>query len=406
MSNLKQQARLLWCDAEANSIQLSTRKGVAEVVRKASRAGINTIIVDVKPLSGEVLYLSEIAPRLKEVKGHSYPQSFDLLQTMIEEGHAAGIPVHACINIFSEGHRKWNRGPAYSQPEWQVITYEGGNPPKFSLMQDSRHETFGVFVNPIGPAREYELRIIREIVHRYNIDGIVFDRMRYPNLYGDFSSLSKTTFEKWIGISNLRWPDDIFIISDDERIIRGPYYKEWLEWRAWQIKDFARDAVHLARSINPKIKIGVYVGSWYDTYFNVGVNWGSENFHPGYEWMTADYNKTGFAELFDYICTGCYYPDVTREEARSAKGNENLSVEASCQLSMKAISGASNVYGSLYLLDYKQKPDKFRSAVDMVLCNTQGIMFFDLVYIEDYGWWQILEEVFIDDAIPPHDAND
>lgn len=201
----KQQARLLWCDAEANSIRLSTREGVAEIVRKAKQAKINTIIVDIKPLAGEVLYLSEIAPRLKVVKGYPYPESFDLLQTMIKEGHSVGIPVHACINVFSEGHRQWNRGPAYSHPEWQVITYEGGNPPKFSLMQDSRHTTFGVFVNPIGPAREYELAIIKEIINRYDVDGIVFDRMRYPNIYADFSPISKSAFEKWAGIYDLRW---------------------------------------------------------------------------------------------------------------------------------------------------------------------------------------------------------
>lgn len=46
------QARIMWFDAEANMKTLSTRAGVADMVEKCKSANINTIIVDVKPLSG------------------------------------------------------------------------------------------------------------------------------------------------------------------------------------------------------------------------------------------------------------------------------------------------------------------------------------------------------------------
>ena len=384
--------RLLWCDAEANCHRLSTREGVKDLVEKAQRARVETLIVDVKPLGGEVLYKSRLAPRLGAVEGRRYPESFDLLAAAIEEGKSRGIRVHAAINVFSEGHREWGRGPAYEHPEWQVTMYEGD----FRSAAESRTPSYGIFVNPIGPARDYELAIIEEIVSSYEIDGIILDRMRYPNLYADFSESSRAAFEKWLGRGPIRWPDDVFTVNDPRGMqpIQGKHYKEWLEWRAWQIRDFAAEATTLARSIRPAAEVAVYVGSWYESYYDVGVNWGSKDFHGGYPWMTPTYNETGFAEMADYICTGCYYPVLTRAEARAAGRPEGATVEAACDLSRTAIRDAAPVYGSLYLRDYGGNPDSFRRAMEIVTEKTDGIMLFDLVYLEDYGWWPLIEEAF------------
>jgi len=63
-------------------------------------------------------------------------------------------------------------------------------------------------------------------------------------------------------------------------------------------------------------------------------------------------------------------------------------------MSKKVIMGAAPVYGSLYVLQYKDKPEKFRQAIQMCLERTEGVMIFDLVYIQDYGWWDILKKTF------------
>ena len=382
--------KLLWLDAEANCHQLSTPADVSVIFEKAKKADIDVAIVDVKPLGGEVLYLSEFAPRLVEVKGFRYPESFDLLAAAIEEGRSRGIEVHAAINIFSEGHREWGRGPAYQHPDWQTISYEAGGSRR---CEESGIFSYGLFINPIGPAREYELRIIREIVSKYKIDGITFDRMRYPNLYADFSDLSRSAFEARLGQGTIVWPDDVFLIGDPTPK-QGKYYKEWLEWRAWQIKGFAEEAVGLIRSIKPDLTIGNYVGSWYESYFDVGVNWASESFHAGYDWMTPGYNRTGFAELFDYACTGCYYPIPTMAEAKAAGRSEGATVEGAARLSCRVVNGASPVYAGLYLKDYADNPEGFRNAIRAATDHSDGVMLFDLIYLEDYGWWPLIEEEF------------
>src|ERR1043166_8815994 len=97
------EGRMLWMDATANLERLSTQAGVAAIMEKCRKARINTVVVDVKPLSGLVMYRSSVAPRVKEWRGVTYPENYDLLKTVIDEAHTRGIKVHAAINVFSEG---------------------------------------------------------------------------------------------------------------------------------------------------------------------------------------------------------------------------------------------------------------------------------------------------------------
>lgn len=499
------QGRLVWFDADANLRHLSTRQGVAFTVGRCKAANINTIIVDVKPLSGYVLYNSKIAPKLAACEGFAYPAGYDLLKTVIEEAHKAGIKVHAAVNVFSEGSHKTPGGPAFKHKDWQCVQYDvdrylaqddggpmkitcagidykegeiclyGDNPEAAGSLPENtvyvrvtadgvplqhgtatgrpvlkapeggylivasgekgewlkqRAETrkpfeftgkgalksvvdldtvhHAVFVNPANPqVRNYELSIIKEICSRYDVDGVVMDRMRYPNIYADFSDVSRLEFEKHLGRKMEKWPDDVFSRSPvpGNDIIRGPLFKEWLKFRAGVIKSFLADVRNTVKSAKPGAKLGVYVGSWYPAYFDVGVNWGSSINRCDYEWWPDGYEETGYAGLADYICTGCYYMYAKRDQAAAAGEEEWKSVEAAAEESIKAIRDETYVYGSLYLRQYNSRPDRFTEAINECLHNTQGCMLFDLVYLREYNWWPILENTFISPARAPHDAD-
>ena len=86
------EGRVLWMDATANLQRLSTRDGISAVFEKCRKANINTVVVDVKPLSGHVLWPSQVAPPLKEWRGFQYPEGHDLLLTAMLEGRRRGIP--------------------------------------------------------------------------------------------------------------------------------------------------------------------------------------------------------------------------------------------------------------------------------------------------------------------------
>ncbi len=398
------QARVMWFDAEANLWELSTREGVAETVAKCKDAGINTIIVDVKPLSGLVLYKSKIAPRLTRSNGKDYPADYDLLATVIDEGHKAGIPVHAAINVFSEGSQKLGGGRALEYPEWQCVEVAPDN--TLRRVADSEAEHNAIFVNPLNPeARDYALSIVREICENYAIDGIVFDRMRYPNLYSDFSDLSRSAFEQQIGRNVAHWPQDVLQrgASPQDPVTRGTLFKDWLKFRAGVIKSFLGEAHSVARTARPSIKVGIYVGSWYPLYYDVGVNWASPSHTADYDWWPEGYEETGYADLADYVCTGCYYENATRADAMARGAEEWASVEAAADESINAIEDATFTYGGLYLFQYHGKPQDFEASVRQCLKSTQGCMIFDLVYVRKYDWWDILKRCFAGSATAPHD---
>jgi uncharacterized lipoprotein YddW (UPF0748 family) len=499
------EGRVLWMDATANLQRLSTREGISAVFDKCRKANVNTVVVDVKPLSGHVLFNSSFAPRLKEWRGFQYPEGHDLLLNAMLAGKQRGIRVYASLNIFSHAHKLVKAGPLYDKPEWQAIVYDvrrivtaadgtelplgvGMNRPPapgevtaYAPGSDGRRlgadeaavlvvgdrvwavidgavaegglveapaeghllvgraaganwllehvragesltyhaqevlqpileapsEVVGGFVNPAHPeVRKYLLDVVEEMVDRYAVDGVVFDRMRYSSLRTDFSPLSRELFEKWLGKPLERFPQDIYTYDPvpGRPIIRGPFFKQWLEWRAKIISDWQQEAAEAVRRRRPGAGVAAYVGSWYADYFDVGVNWGAPDFAPAYDWMTANYPATGYAARMNWLTTGCYYPVATREDARQLSLPEDRTVQAGAETSVAAVNDATFVYAGLQLLDYKGKPEDFRKAVQTALQFSQGVMLFDLVYLEEYDWWNILSEAFSQPRRAPHDV--
>lgn len=500
------EGRVMWMDGTANLKRLSTREGVSEIFDKCKKANINTVVVDVKPLSGHVLYNSKVAPRLEEWRGFQYPPGYDLLLTAMIEGRRRGMKVYAGVNTFSEGHKLIKSGPLYQKPELQSIVYDvkrtvstpdgasfelavgentgpadgqitsydtrwtewkklspmdaavvvrekkitavidgalageaGLNVPVDGYLLVGRGagarwllehckvdqqltylgkevlqpileapaETVAGFVNPAHPeSRAYMLRIVEEIADNYAIDGIVFDRMRYASLRTDFSPFSREQFEAKLGKKLERFPQDIYSYSDEpgQPLIRGPYFKEWLEWRARNISEWLAEAREAINRKRQGLSLGVYVGSWYDQYYEVGVNWGSEDYAPRYDWMSENYSATGYAGKINWLCTGCYYGVATRNDARQLGLPEDMTVEAAAETSVRAVNDSSFVYASLNLPDYRGRPEEFRRALQAAIANSQGVMLFDLVYLENYNWWNILTEVFPSPKRAPHDV--
>jgi uncharacterized lipoprotein YddW (UPF0748 family) len=249
-------------------------------------------------------------------------------------------------------------------------------------------------------------KVIEELADSYALDGIVFDRMRYSSLKTDFSPLSRELFETWLGKKLENFPQDIYAYDPipGRPLIQGPYYKQWLEWRAKNITDWLTQAAEAAQRKRPGIQLGVYVGSWYDKYYGVGVNWGASDFAAGYDWMTPTYPATGYAGKLNWITTGCYYQVATREDARQLQVPEDRTVEAAADLSIRAVNDATFTYVGLQVLDYRGKPEDFRKAIQTALQRSQGVMLFDLVYIEEYDWWNLLSELLTGSRRAPHDV--
>ncbi|MFZ4509227.1 MAG: family 10 glycosylhydrolase, partial [Fimbriimonas sp.] len=121
------QARILWIDCTANIERYNSPEKIESLLDNVANAGFNTIVFDIKPISGQVVYPSKFAPKLKEWRGRILPESFDPVRPMVEGAKRRGLFIAASLNAFSEGHQMFTAGPGYGKPEQQTILYEPVN---------------------------------------------------------------------------------------------------------------------------------------------------------------------------------------------------------------------------------------------------------------------------------------
>ncbi len=118
------QGRILWVDGTANLDRVANATLVHDLVAKIKAVGFNTIVFDVKPISGQVLYKSKIAPKIQTWRGRNLPVDFDPLEAMSKETRAQGIEMLVSLNAFSEGHSMFKVGPGYDLPLQQTVIYD------------------------------------------------------------------------------------------------------------------------------------------------------------------------------------------------------------------------------------------------------------------------------------------
>lgn len=402
---------MLWFDAHANYKRLSSTDSIRFYLQRSKDVGVTDIVVDVKPITGFVLWKSKYAPYLGEWQGNKMPAALNYLQTFIDEGHKLGLTIHASINVFSGGHNHFNKGIIYQDhAEWQSINYLDTGLTKISAIKSK----YSGMLNPADPeVQQYQLNLLKELIKKHpGLDGVILDRVRYDGFEADFSEVSRKQFEKYTGQKVVNFPADVYSYTKkDGKSVKtpGPLYKQWIEWRASVIYNFFVKARATAKKANAKIIFGDYTGAWYPTYYEVGVNWASNKFDVAkeYNWATPKYQQYGYAELLDLYTTGCYYYEVTKEEvhqsnsykaARTEAGMSTqrspvYSVEGSAERAMELTKGAAPLLGGLYVEQYEKNKDQFIRAMQMCMDRTNGLMIFDLVHIVQRNWWDAIQQV-------------
>ena len=405
-------------DAHANIARLATSEGIRRVMDRAAAIGVTDVVIDVKPVDGTVTYRSRFAPQLLEWRGAKRDSAFPYVETMIREARARGMKAHLSLNIFAEGHKVFKKGRAYDDStyrSWAVTVYSRNG---LKSIFDTEEE-IAIFVNPsLSAVRTQELGLLEEAARMFHPDGIVLDRCRFTGFRTDFSDSSRAAFERWLGRRVEHWPYEILtltVLADGTTDYqRGPLFTRWVEWRASVIATFIREARSRVKRVDPRIQFSDYVGAWYPTYFEVGVNWASRGYDASrdYSWATPAYSATGYAEDLDLLMTGTYFYEVDIAElhsdtVRSAgrtepdmKRNKEdwYSVEGSALLAMKVTKGVVPLYASLYVDQYKSRKneEQFVRAVRTCLRLTGGVMIFDLVHLDTDGWWDVLARALKD----------
>lgn len=389
--------RIMWVEQFPNVKTLLTEADVEAVILESKKNGITSFGLDVKGPEGYVSYrkndLSN-SPYYSEIqaeKKRTNPEVYDLLETFISIAHKHGMKVYASFNIFTEGNVGLNESPLLDiHPEWEEVVQRPEDrgallPNSKTIAAKEAREGKRVilsFVNPSNPeVQDFQLARIEEVLKNYNVDGVVLDRCRYDNIYADFSDLSKKQFESYLAEKGKKlnaFPQDAFVINTEGQRVDGQYFNEWITFRSSVIKKFADRARSLVDSYKSKkgedIKLMAYVGSWYESYWQNGVNWASESFlynpslkFPEDQIYTDEYRKTSYLHNLDLLMIGTYYK--TEQEINKYITLGNILTDGKLPL----VAGVS-------LPDLKEgeRPEVFAAC----LKNSSGIMFFDLCYID------------------------
>lgn len=393
----KSSERIMWVEQFPNAKTLLTEADVEAVILESKKNGITSFGLDVKGPEGYVSYRkndlskSPYYSEIKAEKKRTNPEIYDLLEAFTTIAHKHGMKVYASFNIFTEGNVGLNESPLLDlHPDWEEVVQRPED--KGALLPNSKtiaakearegKRVILSFVNPSNPeVQDFQLARIEEVLKNYDVDGVVLDRCRYDNLYADFSDLSKKQFEAYLAEKGKKlnaFPQDAFIINSEGQRIDGQYFNEWITFRSSVIKKFTDRARSLVdsykRKKNEDIKLMAYVGSWYESYWQNGVNWASASFKynpvlkfPEERLYTDSYRETSYLHNLDLLMIGTYYK--TEQEINKYITLGNILTDGKLPL----VAGVS-------LPDLKEgeRPEVFAAC----LKNSSGIMFFDLCYID------------------------
>jgi uncharacterized lipoprotein YddW (UPF0748 family) len=188
---------------------LTTPDAIAHVVSHAVRHGFNTLLVQVRG-RGEAYYEGGPDPRAPALAGQ--PPAFDPLRRVLDDAHAAGLQVHAWINVnlvasatylpvsrdhVANRHPEWLMVPrALAQDLVRQPAHGPGYIGKIARWARAQPDVEGLYLSPIAPAAaSYSVAVVEDLVRRYPLDGIHLDYLRYPGPDFDYSRLALDEFE-------------------------------------------------------------------------------------------------------------------------------------------------------------------------------------------------------------------
>ncbi|MFA6609292.1 MAG: family 10 glycosylhydrolase [Candidatus Omnitrophota bacterium] len=213
---------------------LSSRAGISALIDYAKKARVNVLFVQVYRANQAWFpsIVADAAPYnacLKEVRG-------DPLGQLINEAHAAGIEVHAWMNMLSLGANK----------DAVILKKYGTDILTKNRYEKSSLEDYKIdgqyFLEPGDPRVRRELTdIVGEILSSYpSLDGIQYDYIRYPDkdpAYG-YTDVNMHRFKEASGLSHI----------EEGSLV-------WDDWKRGQVTEFLGELAEKARSISPDIQV-------------------------------------------------------------------------------------------------------------------------------------------------------
>lgn len=228
---------------------LTTPERIRTLVESARDNGFNTLLVQVRG-RGDSYFRGGIEPAAADLARQ--PASFDPLAVVLEQARAAGLRVHAWVNVNlvssavdlpAAREHIVNRRPAWLMvprdiaQDLAAIDVDSpayvGKLARWTRAQSAEVE--GLYASPIFPDAAAHLEtVIRHLATRYAVDGVHFDYARYPNDRFDYSRGAIAEFRAYV---RPRITDGVARKLDAEQSTDLLAYPDALpqEWREFRV---------------------------------------------------------------------------------------------------------------------------------------------------------------------------
>ena len=256
----KREARGVWMSryeyADKDSNIAKTK--IQSTFEKARAAKFNMVFFQIRG-NGDAFYKSHIEPwseMLSDTLGKD--PGWDPLAFAIDQAHRLGLELHCWINTFPIWHgtklpQETNpKQPYLAHPEWIVCDKDGKS------MTVSPGSGEYIWASPGIPAvRNHIISVVMDIIDNYDIDGIHFDYIRYPE-----------------GSTAKGYSHDSISVARFNSAEANPYKLAWDNWQREQINQFIFDAYNSITARKPWVKmsaavVGKYMGSGWTSYYAV-----------------------------------------------------------------------------------------------------------------------------------------
>lgn len=228
-----------------------SRTAIAESMEALADANFNIVYVDVwrygYPYFRSGVFKAHTGYYTDPSLNSPLTPERDVLAEMIAEAHHAGLEVDAWFEAgFNAGITE--NSPIYSaHPDW-LARKQNGDVAYYGQAGPS-------CIHVLPEVQDFLIDLCRELVYNYDIDGIEFDRVRYPSLDCGYDSYTKELFKSETGA----YPPSS--VSD----------AAWIRWRADKLTAFIAELYDSVKSLNP-----------YVTVSNAPLPWGYEQFCQDY----------------------------------------------------------------------------------------------------------------------------
>jgi uncharacterized lipoprotein YddW (UPF0748 family) len=202
------------------------RAELVDILARAQATGINTIVFHVRP-AGDAVYRSSIEPWGTMLTGtQGSDPGYDPLAFAIDEAHARGMELHAWINPFRAGNTADTTRLA---------------PTHLFHTRRDLVRVYGtqIWMDPGEPdVHDHSMRVIRDIVQRYDVDGIHADDYFYPYVQTNQSG------------QPIPFPDDATYARYGGLLSRD-------NWRRANVDAFVERLYREVHALKPTIKVGI-----------------------------------------------------------------------------------------------------------------------------------------------------